>query len=125
MASLSDGERSTLNLLFQMADFRSMFDIIRNEYDRYELGSGLDDDTKIQEFKYITQQLRKYMASKQDLILNHGGDLEGMRDEIDNLINKAPEYGDERKELIYNFMRDQWLLELRNGVQYLIDERTA
>lgn len=63
------------------------------------------------------------MASKQDTILSHGGDLDSMQREVENLINRAPEYGDERKELIYNFLRDQWLMELYHGIQALIDER--
>lgn len=123
MPILSDNEREDLSLLFQMKDFRSMWDIIHNEYGRFDLGDKLDDNTRINEYKYITQQLRKYMASKQDSILSHGGDLESMQREVEALINRAPEYGDERKELIYNFLRDQWLMELYHGIQVLIDER--
>ena len=123
MAILSDSEKNDLELLFQMKDFRSMYDIIHNEYGRFDPGDKLDDNTRIKEYTYITQQLRKYMASKHDGILSHGGDLRKMQQEVELLINKAPEYGDERKDLIYNFLRDQWLYELYNGIQTLIEER--
>ena len=123
MASLSENERHQLELLFRLQDFRTMFDLIQNEYAHVGMGETLTDEERINEFKYITQQLRKYVSKQQDVILDHGADLEGMRAEVENLISKASEYGDTRKELIYNFMRDGWLIEVYNGISYLIDER--
>lgn len=79
------------------------------------------DQQKIDEYKWIVQQLRKYMFSKQEPIMSCK-DLETMINEVDVLISKASEYGDERKVIVYNFMRDHWLFELRNYLVQLWQE---
>lgn len=79
------------------------------------------DQQKIDEYKWIVQQLRKYMFSKQDPIIGCK-DLDTMINAVDGLIADAAEYGDERKVIVYNFMRDHWLYELRNHLVQLWQE---
>ena len=121
MASLTDYQRDVLNSFFMMKDFRSMWDIIYNEYETKHLGKDIDDEEKILEFQYINQQLRKYMSSHQDQIMDHGADFEAMLKEIDELLGTASEYADTRRELVYSFLRDQWLIELHDGIVWLMD----
>lgn len=104
---------------FRMRDFRTMWDIIYNEYETKHLGTSLDDAEMISEFQYITQQLRKYISNHQDQILDHGADFDGMLEEVESLLSNAGEYAKERKELVYTFMRDQWLIELYDGIAWL------
>lgn len=121
MASLTDFQRDTLMGFFRMRDFRSMWDVIYTEYENKHLGKELDDNELIEEFQYITQQLRKYISKNQDQILDHGADLEAMLKEIEDMLGNAAEYAKERKELVYNFLRDQWLLELHDGIVWLME----
>lgn len=121
MASLTDYQRNMLMGFFHMRDFRSMWDIIYNEYETKHLGAWMDDAEMISEFQYITQQLRKYISNHQDQILDHGADLDGMLKEVEELLSGASEYAKERKELVYAFIRDQWLVELYDGISWLIE----
>lgn len=122
MAVLSDYQRDVLMGFFQMKDFRSMWDIIYNEYELKHLNPDwMESEELIAEFQYITQQLRKYISNHQDQILDHGADFEGMLKEIETLLSNAAEYAKERKELVYNFLRDQWLIELHDGIIWLME----
>ena len=103
--------------MFQARDFETMWYAIKDEYKDLGFVDSIDDKTRIDEYTWITQQLRKYMFSKQDEIMGCDS-LEDMVAKIDSLIGKAGEYGDERKKVVYNFMRDHWLYEVRN---YLVD----
>ena len=122
MAILNDYQREMLMGFFQMRDFRSMWDIIYNEYELKHLNPDwMEAEELIAEFQYITQQLRKYISNHQDQILDHGADFEAMLKEIETLLSNAAEYAKERKELVYNFLRDQWLIELHDGIIWLME----
>lgn len=122
MAVLNDYQREMLMGFFQMRDFRSMWDIIYNEYELKHLSPDwMEAEELIAEFQYITQQLRKYISNHQDQILDHGADFEAMLKEIETLLSNAAEYAKERKELVYNFLRDQWLIELHDGIVWLME----
>ena len=86
---------------------------MKQEYETLGFHDDISDEEMISEFKYIAQQLRKYKFSKQDQILEHDT-LYDMAKEIEELIGKAPEYGDSRREIVYNFMRDHWLVNMYN-----------
>ena len=92
---------------------------VKQWYEALGFTDPLSDQQRIDEFKWIVQQLRKYMFSKQDVIVGHEN-LEGMVAEVDNLLSKAEEYGDERKKIVYNFMRDHWLYEIRNHLNVMM-----
>jgi hypothetical protein len=121
MAALTDQQRAYVNGAFQMRSFRDMWSIIDQTYGQLGLGADMTDADRIAEYRYINEQLRKYIGSKQDQVLGHGADLDGMMAEVAELVSKGTEYGDERKVLVYNFLRDQWLIELYNAIQYAKD----
>lgn len=106
-------------LMFQARDFETMWYAIMAEYKELGFTDDIPDHEMIEEYTWITQQLRKYMFSKQDEILGCDS-LEDMVAMVDSLIGKAGEYGDERKKVVYNFMRDHWLYEVRNHLTGLI-----
>jgi hypothetical protein len=123
MGALNDNERSVMSSLFQMTDFHSMFNIINSTYRELEFQDRLTDADRIAEYKYITQQLRKYISSHHDPIMTCGSNLHAMLATVEAWLADAPEYGDDRKTIVYNFLRDNWLLEIYNGIKYLIDNR--
>lgn len=102
-----------INAFFQDEAFEHTWMEMRQEYVNLGFNDKISDEEMIAEFKYIAQQLRKYKFSKQDQIVSHDT-LEEMAAEVERLIGKAPEYGDSRKEIVYNFMRDHWLVNMYN-----------
>lgn len=98
---------------FQDNAFEQTWMEMKQEYETLGFHDQITDEEMIIEFKYIAQQLRKYKFSKQDQILAHDS-IEDMLAEVENLIGKAPEYGDTRKEIVYNFLRDHWLVNMYN-----------
>lgn len=118
---VDDKLKQRVELMFQARDFESMWFAISDEYRDLGFNGPMSDQDKIDEYTWITQQLRKYMFSKQDNILCCDS-LEDMVAMIDGFIGKAGEYGDDRKKVVYNFMRDHWLYEVRNYLTNLIVE---
>ena len=121
MATLSDEARELINGCFEMKAFSEMFTIIGRYYDQYGLGKDMTDDEKILEYQYVNEQLRKFAFRNQDRILDHGADVKGMLEEVKTMIETASEYANTRKLLMYNFMRDVWLIEIHNILLYIID----
>ena len=114
---VDEGLQQQILLMFRARDFESMWFVCKASYENLGFKDATDQQ-KIDEYKWIVQQLRKYMFSKQDEILGCV-DLDDMIKHVEDLIAKASEYGDERKEIAYNFMRDHWLFELRNHLVQL------
>ena len=110
---------SLASTVFKSPDFEAVWAECLGIYKNLGFGDYNDDDM-IAEFTYVAQQLRKYVFTKQDVILNHDS-YEDMLAEVDTLIGKAPEYGSCRKEVAYNFLRDHWLYAIRNFFVALIN----
>jgi hypothetical protein len=123
MGILTDEERQYVEGSFALTDFRSMFDIINNVYESLKFRDNITDSERISEYKYITQQLRKYISGRYDTIAACGSDLNMMLSTVERWLSDAPEYGDDRKNLVYNFLRDQWLIETYNNIKWLMDKR--
>lgn len=121
MGALTDMQRSALIESFHMKGFSEMFNIIDQYYDQYKLGVDLSDEERIKEYQYVNEQLRKFVFRSQDSILDHGSDLDSMKNEVATMLARSPEYAEDRKKLIYNFMRDAWLVEVYNIIDYLIE----
>jgi len=105
--------KEQIAFMFRARDFESMWYLLSEQYTRLGFTDPLTDQQKIDEYKWIVQQLRKYMFSKQDAILSCNS-IGEMIDAVDAMIGNSAEYGEERKKVVYNFMRDHWLLEVRN-----------
>ena len=108
-------------LMFRARDFEGMWFIIKNQYDELGFTDPMTDQQKIDEYKWIVQQLRKFMFTKQDDVLSCDS-LESMVACVEKMIGNAEEYGDERKKVVYNFMRDHWLYELKDHLTMLLYE---
>lgn len=113
------GIKNSVLLMFRAKDFEGMWFTLKSMYSDLGFTDDITDQQRIDEYKWIVQQLRKYMFSKQDEILACDN-LTEMVAKVDDLIGKADEYGDERKKVVYNFLRDHWLYELRNHLSNMI-----
>ena len=111
--------RESIELLFRAADFESMWNALNNMYQYLGFTDKISDQQRIDEYKWIVQQLRKYMFTKQDSVMSKDT-VEEMIDVVVGLIGKADEYGRERKDVVYNFMRDHWLYEVRDTLMSML-----
>ena len=109
----NDTKEMMTNALFADLSFDQTWMEIMSEYNRLGFHDKISDEEMIDEFKYIAQQMRKYKFSKQDFIMVNDT-YEGMAEAVATLIGSAPEYGKTRKEIVYNFLRDQWLVNLHS-----------
>lgn len=115
--------KESMGTMFHMRDFESMWLQLNAEYELLGIGVDMTDVERIAEYTSITKQLRKYMSTKQDQVLGHDS-IEDMMEEVEQLISKAPEYGENRPTLVYNFMRDKWLVELYTMLANMLEEMT-
>lgn len=122
MSALTDAQRGVLAELFTLRGFQHMYSLINAYYSQYGLGIGLSDDERIEEYQWITKQLRKYVSTKQDEILECGGNLDEMRARVHDMLSNAVEYGGSRREQMYIFVRDNWLRELLGGIEMLMED---
>lgn len=111
-------------MAFQPKDFQAMWFTLNSKYQALGFHDNIADSIRINEYKYIVQQLRKYMTGKKDTILHDCSTPEEMVDVINHLIGNGSEYADERKEVVYNFIRDDWLMEIRGYVATFIYQAT-
>ena len=121
MAALTDEQRDLLDRLFMMNSFSTTWATIDKVYQEHRVGEKMEDDERIAEYSYINQQLRKYISSAETIVRGCGSDVQRMRKEIENMISTAAEYADTRKQLMYNFTRDIWLLDLYSAIMWIID----
>lgn len=122
--ALDEETRKQVESLFHMASFQDMYAAIHRVYSDLDLGEGLADEERIREYKYVTEQFRKYLASHQDQVLAHGSDFDGMLQEMRRLMAQASEYRTTRKELVYAFLRDKWIAEATNAIAWIAEEWT-
>ena len=120
MASMMELKQS-LEAAFTPRDFQSMWFALNAKYEALSFQDNISDAERIQEYKYIVQQYRKFISGQHDAFMACIS-AEDMLMLIDSLLANAAEYGKERKEIAYNFMRDDWLYELQNFIVQVIYE---
>lgn len=110
---IDPGIKGNIQLMFRAKDFEGMWFNLKNWYEQLGFADAITDQERIDEYTWIVQQLRKYMFSKQDDVLACDS-VEEMIEVVDSMIGNAQEYGADRRHVVYNFVRDHWLYELRN-----------
>jgi len=102
--------------VFNMPSFSMAWDTIDQMYRGKKLGEDMTDDERVAEYANVNQQLRKYISSRQEQVMRHQSNFPAMLDEVAAIIAKADEYAPTRQQLMYNFMRDSWLIGLYNAI---------
>lgn len=106
---------------FKTHDLITIWPFITQYREMLKFTDVIPDNEMIKENLWILQQYRKYIFSKQDQILSYGDDLQGMWAEVVSLQESAPEKAEDRKHLLYNVLRDQWLAELHQLIALAIE----
>jgi len=120
--SASGDDALLLEASFQTPSFTDWWPEIHRQYQEFGFTDDISDATRIDEYKYVSEQLRKYIFSKQDQILSYKDDLVGMLAEVEGLMGKAKEHAPGRKGLVYVAMRDAWLRALYTNIMMMINE---
>lgn len=93
-------------------------DIVERWYDISTVieGFGFDDKLvdkeKIEEHRYITNQLNKFIGTKQEEILVGELDIEKGIEAVRKIISDCQDVKDTRVGIVYAFMRNEWLASL-------------
>ena len=99
--------------LFSYDDFEQSWMDLNQLYGQLGFSDNLTDAERIKEYKYIHQQLKKFIGSKRGEVLACNSIVE-MVNLVEQMILRQREYGDTRADIAYNFMRDHWLTGLYN-----------
>lgn len=99
-----------------------MWESIQAEYTRLGFTDQLSDKEKIEEYQWIATQVNRYISKHQNEI-ESGKTVEDTLERIEALISKSQDCNKDRKSLIYQSLRDSWLIEIYNLVnQFEIPE---
>lgn len=77
-------------------------------------------DIVVEENKWVIEQFRKYVGSHQVPVMKHQ-ELPIMLEEVDNMIAKADETNKAPRELLYMYLRDEWLSQLHAVISNAMD----
>lgn len=103
-------EQNPINNLFVIEDRYSLWNQIKSKYEYFGFKDNLSDVTMIDEYNYIIKQYYKYIFRHQkeieSFIENPEAGMKYIEDLLSSYSNKAP---NERKELVYSNMRDEFL----------------
>jgi hypothetical protein len=102
------GIREDFDSMFVAPSFYEMYVHLNSKYKELDFTDEISDSERIAEYKWIAGQFNKYISKQQSVILQHGT-REKMMLEVESLIEKTQEYGDTRKAIVYNIVRDDWL----------------
>lgn len=99
-----------LNRVCSIKDFENMWGYIDSYYQSM-FHDVMSDEERISEYKYIVQQLNKYISKRKEELIK----LDSFDDMIGKLtvwLGEAEQYGKNRTEVVYNFIRNGWLREV-------------
>lgn len=87
-----------------------------------EKGNVMTDNEVIREFQWIYGQYRKYIGTKKSHLLAMRGDLPKMLANIRDLIDRDSDTPEDRTKLVYQTMRNQWLVNTWNHMAWVLEQ---
>ena len=84
---------------------------------------GLDKvllDTVVEENKWVVEQFRKYIGSHRVVVMRQS-DYQKMLGTVENMIKKAEEQNTAPRELLYMYLRDEWLSQIHTVILNAIE----
>ena len=119
MPTLEDDIRSSVEAMFYTPNYCDLY--IHANQIREMLGiDKMLIDMVIEENKWAIEQFRKYVGSHKVSVLKEDS-FETMLDVVDNMIEKADETNTAPRELLYMYLRDEWLSQLHAVVENALD----
>lgn len=113
--------KDSIESCFMTPGFTDMWPRIKRLYADMGFTDRLSDQETISEYKFVYEQLRKYIGSHYEQVMRHMTDWNGMFDEVKALAEKAPEPAQERRSIVYACLRNEWLMGLLSQIAMNIE----
>lgn len=117
---------------FKVPDLAIVWTIILNTYrdmgftvpltDK-DKGTPMSDNEMIKEFQWIYGQYRKYIGTRKSILLPMKGNLDKMLVNIKSYLDKDSESPVDRPTIIYQAIRNKWLMDTLNHVAWIIEQQ--
>ena len=95
---------------------------IKRVYELMGFNDPMTDSQLIDEYSYISEQMRKFVSKKYNEVMQYEDDLAAMSEKVEEIIGKVDESSKERKMLVYYMLRDDWLVQLYNIILMTMDD---
>lgn len=82
---------------------------ILTKYKELGFTDTIEDRIRIEEYSYVLQEIRKYI-SKSETKLRESITVEALCKTLEDMIEKAKEFSNERRKLVYTMLRDDWII---------------
>lgn len=99
---------------YDKPSYQDMWSIILAYYSDLGFTDVISDKDRIEEFSYITQQYRKFVSVNADKLRKCGNDKDAYIATLEDILNKLDEFSDTRKGIVYNFLRNAWIVSTYN-----------
>lgn len=109
--AVTQEQMQTLLRVFDLRGFEEMWYLVNQAYQACGFSDSLSDSDRITEYKWVMQQLRRFVTQHKDGLLDQDQGLEGIAWAAE-IVKSRMEYGGTRKEIVYGIMRDRWLEEV-------------
>lgn len=87
-----------------------------------DTGAVLTDNQMIEEYQWIYGQYSKFIGTKREPWLSMSDDLEALLENVKDAIERSSKTPSNRKELVYQTIRNQWLTNTWNHVAWIIEQ---
>lgn len=112
-----------LRVMFDTPAYFDYYPTISRKYKDFEFTDELTDTERMEEFASVYQQLRKFIGSKQAVIMGMQENLWSLKAFIDDQLEKSDVYPKSRVDMVYNSLKVDWLRRVANQVASIIDQK--
>lgn len=113
---------AALKVAFTTPPFYEFYSNIHRKYKDFEFTDTLSDEERLLEYSNVYQQFRKFVGSKQAVVLGMQDHLDSLVAYVDDQRAKADTYPRTRVDMVYNSLKVDWLIQLRNMATNIIEE---
>lgn len=122
--NLTDSDRDEIDNMFDdtfsIPELTTYWPTIEAVYDLFKFNACLTDEEKITEYKWIIEQLKKFTGSKRQGFYDLRYKLYDLRDAIVYQRKSVDELLEDRKHVIYTYIRNSWLDNFLMNVDAMI-----
>ena len=112
-----------LRVMFDTPAYFDYYPTISRKYKDFEFTDELTDTERMEEFASVYQQLKKFIGSKQAVIMGMQENLWSLKAFIDDQLDKSDVYPKSRVDMVYNSLKVDWLRRVANQVASIIDQK--
>ena len=107
---------------FAVYTFTDCYFRLRALWDLYSFTDQLSDAEMIAELRKVYTDFKRYIFSKESVVMKHKHNLSAMLETVMELQAKTSDKATDRAELMYNSLRDEWLNQLHSAIVDTMNE---